>query len=425
MRLAIFTSQFPGRINTFFARDVRGLIDAGVDVEVFVLHPLDAALWPFVPDILSEHVLPRSKVHHIPFGSGVVRAAGCLQTWARLPDMTAIALSAVGHGFDALFKSVYVMPKALAWAREHGTRFDHVLAYWGNYAATCAYLFHRASGRRTPFSTFLHAGTDLYRSRVHLAQKLDHADNIIVVCSFNRDFLKTTYPSHFAEWAPKIYVHHLGVDVLALSYVRSERPPNRLVAVGGLHPGKGFDDLLRAVAELKRRGRTTKTVIVGGGPEGPSLEKLTRALGLESDVEFVGWQSPEAATGFIAKATILVHPSIGLGDAVPTVIKEAMALGTPVVASAVAGIPELLDEGRCGILTPARNPTALADAIARVLDAPDLAESYAARGRARAEQMFDTHRNGALLAERLRRTSRRLVAARATDALVKSPRANQ
>jgi glycosyltransferase involved in cell wall biosynthesis len=325
------------------------------------------------------------------------------------------------YGPEAVLKSAYVMPKALGWARDHGGRFDHVLAYWGNYAATCAYLFHRASNQSTPFSIFLHAGTDLYRSRVYLAQKLQHADNIIVVCAFNRDFLRKTYPSHFEQWAPKIYVHHLGVDLQKLQYAGGGRASNRLVAVGGLHPGKGFDDLLRAVAELRRRGLITKTVVVGvvgGGPEAPSLERLTRALGLASDVEFMGWQSPDVATEQIARATILVHPSIGLGDAVPTVIKEAMALGTPVVASAVAGIPELLDDGRCGLLTPPRQPAALADAISTLLTAPDLGASYAIAARARAEQIFDARRNGASLAERLRRTRVHPVAARATDPLV-------
>jgi colanic acid/amylovoran biosynthesis glycosyltransferase len=419
MRLAVFTSQFPGRINTFFARDVRGLIDAGVDVEVFVVYPLESELWAFVPEILSEGVLPRTKVHHMTLGTGVMRALGNPQTWAQLPSMAAVACSAMPHGPQAALKSAYVMPKALGWARDHGGRFDHVLSYWGNYSATCAYLFHRASGQRTPFSTFLHAGTDLYRSRVYLPQKLHHADNIIVVCEFNREFLKNTYPSLFEQWAPKIYVHHLGVDLHALQYSRSNRAPNRLVAVGGLHPGKGFDDLLRAVAELKRRGRDTKTVIVGGGPEGPSLVRLTQQLGLESDVEFMGWQSPEGATAQIARATVLVQPSIGLGDAVPTVIKEAMALGTPVVASAVAGIPELLDEGRCGILSPPRQPTALAGAIATLLAAPDLGASYAIAARARAEQIFDARRNGASLAERLRRTRRHPVVARVTDPLVR------
>src|SRR5438034_840467 len=133
MRLAVFTSQFPGRINTFFARDVRGLIDAGVDVEVFVVHPLESELWAFVPEILSESVLPRTKVHHMTLGRGVMRAFGNAQTWAQFPSMAAVACSAMPHGAEAALKSAYVMPKALGWARDHGGRFDHVLSYWGNY----------------------------------------------------------------------------------------------------------------------------------------------------------------------------------------------------------------------------------------------------------------------------------------------------
>jgi glycosyltransferase involved in cell wall biosynthesis len=270
-----------------------------------------------------------------------------------------------------------------------------------------------------PFSIFLHAGTDLYRSRVHLVRKLRYADNIVVVCEFNRQFLKSTYPSVFEQLAPKVYLHHLGVDVDALPFCPSGRQPNRIVAVGGLHPAKGFDDLLRAAADLHRRGRLLETVIVGGGPEARSLERLAQRLGLGAAVQFTGWQSSEDALDHMRRAALLVHPSIGLGDAVPTVIKEAMALGTPVIASAVAGIPELLDDGRCGVLTPPRNPRALADAIASLLDAPDRRRELAVAARARVEEQFNQARNGVALADRLRRTERPVTVARRAGALTR------
>src|SRR2546430_7501895 len=69
----------------------------------------------------------------------------------------------------------------------------------------------------------------------------------------------------------------------------------------------------------------------------------------------------------MSEATILVHPSDRLGDGLPTVLREAMALGTPVIASRIAGIPEALDDGRCGLLVPSGDLEALADAIARLL----------------------------------------------------------
>ena len=407
MKLAIFTSHFPGRINTFFARDVRGLIDAGVDVEIFATHPLDPQFWMYVPEVLSESVLPRTKVHHLAGLTSVARAALWPRTWSQAPAMAAVAGSATAYGPVPVLKTAYLIPKAMSWARDYGSRFDHVLAYWGNYPATCAYLFHRAAGREIPFSMFLHAGTDLYRDRIYLGQKMTYADNIFVVCAFNRDFLKSTYPSDFDQISPKIRVHHLGLDLDAVKWDRSGRRPNLIVAAGGLHPGKGFDDLLRAVGELRRRGREVETEIVGDGPERPALEALTERLGLTTAVRFLGWLSPESALDVVRRATLLVHPSIGLGDAVPTVIKEAMAVGTPVIASSIAGIPELLDAGRCGVLTPPRDPVALSEAMERLLDAPEQRDHLARLARQRAEQMFDQRRNGTALANHLRTTRRR------------------
>ena len=68
MRLALFTNQFPARLNTFFARDVKALMDHGIDVEVFPIYPEDSALWNCVPDFLGEGKLPRHKVHHSDLG---------------------------------------------------------------------------------------------------------------------------------------------------------------------------------------------------------------------------------------------------------------------------------------------------------------------------------------------------------------------
>ncbi len=171
MRVAIFTSQFPGRVNTFFARDVRALLEAGCDIEIFPIYPLDPSLWRYVPDCLNDKVLPRNKVHHLNFNHVLCAAkmVGQKKCGAFLQDVANITVSAAKFGLEPLAKSTYVLGKGLAWARQFPNNFDHVLAYWGNYAATCAYLFNRLIDRPVPFSMFLHAGTDLYRKQVFLA----------------------------------------------------------------------------------------------------------------------------------------------------------------------------------------------------------------------------------------------------------------
>jgi glycosyltransferase involved in cell wall biosynthesis len=101
-------------------------------------------------------------------------------------------------------------------------------------------------------------------------------------------------------------------------------------------------------------------------------------------------------------ARLLVHPSVGLGDGVPTVIKEAAALGTPVVGTRAVGIPELVADGETGLLVEPDNPVALAEVMVRLLTDPLLADRMAQAGRARAERMFDLYANTARLADRMR-----------------------
>ena len=407
MRLAVFTSHFPGRVNTFFARDMRALIESGIDIDIFPLYPLDQDLWRYVPDILNDSVLPRDRVHHLSLGrtlrpSGL--AGGRLARFLR--DTCAIRASALAYGVSPVVKSEYVFLKAWTWAQEHRDAYDHVLAYWGNYSASCAYLFHRQMRRPVPFSMFLHAGTDLYRDQVFLKQKMLYADNIFVVCDFNREFIKSRYADVYPQLERKIHLYHLGLELGEFTFRPDGRKPRTVLAVGSLEKIKGFDCLIQAISHVARRGLDVELELIGDGPERAHLEQLAERLGISSRVAFRGLLTFDRVRAAMAEATILVHPSIGLGDAVPTVIKEAMALGTPIVASRVAGIPELLDDGRCGTLVTPKDIDLLAEAIEQLLVDPDLRRRHAAAGRQHAERQFDLWRNGSALAARLKSATR-------------------
>src|SRR5207249_2574453 len=127
-----------------------------------------------------------------------------------------------------------------------------------------------------------------------------------------------------------------------------------------------LDHLLRAAGALSARGAPIDVELVGDGPERAALTALARDLGLAERVRFRGWLPFAEVRQAMSRATILVHPSPGLGDGLPNVLREAMAVGTPVVASRVAGIPEALDDGRCGALVPPADVAGLADAMAGV-----------------------------------------------------------
>jgi len=408
LRLAVFTSTYPARVATFFERDMRALLDAGVEIDVFAVAPLDASLWRYRLDILDDEILPRHRVHHLSLLESVWQARPWpvrkLATFVR--DAAAVSASAARFGLGPLAKSAYVFPKAWTWAARSADRYDHVLAYWGNYAGTCAYVFHRLIERPVPFSIWLHAGTDLYRSPVFLQEKLSYADAIITCCEFNRRYLEQRYSDNGSAIGPKVYVSYHGLDLAAFPYRPDGRPARTVLAVGRFARAKGFDHLLRAAAALNARGTPVDVELVGDGPERAALGALARELGVEQRVHFRGWLPFAEVRRAMSQATVLVHPSPGLGDGLPNVLREAMAVGTPVIASRVAGIPEALDDGRCGVLVPPADVGALGEAIAGMLADPDRRLTLAARGRRRTEELFDAWRNGARLADHLRATRR-------------------
>lgn len=406
MKLAVFTSRYPAQVATFFERDMRSLVETGVEIDVFSVAPLDQSLWKHSLDLLGPERLPRDRVHHLRLLESV---RGGVKTLLRDPtarrDTRAILTNGVRYGLVPFAKTVYVMPKAWTWAAR-AREYDHVLAYWGNYAGTCAYAFHRLAMPHVPFSLWLHAGTDLYFDPVFLRQKLLYADNIITCCDFNVTYIAREFADIAPQITSKIFVSHHGLDLATFNCRPEGRPANRVLAVGRLSQEKGYDDLLRATQLLTKRGVDAVLDFVGHGPEEGKLVALTQELGITDRVRFHGWLPFTEVRQAMSEATVLVHPSNGLGDGLPNVVREAMAVGTPVIASDVAGIPDALSDG-CGVLVAPKDVDALATAIADVLADPERRVAMARRARRRVEERYDLWRNGRRLAQVLQSTPRR------------------
>jgi len=150
-----------------------------------------------------------------------------------------------------------------------------------------------------------------------------------------------------------------------------------VVTVGRLHPDKGIDILLHAMVHLRQRLPTAQAVVVGGeqaGHEGhrADLLDLRHRLDLDDAVDFPGiLDDPQSV---LLGASAYVQPSRERTELQPLAVLEAMAVGLPVVATRVGGVPEMLDGGRLGLLVPPEDPQALAAALARVLVEPELGD---------------------------------------------------
>ncbi|HET7039219.1 MAG TPA: glycosyltransferase [Gemmatimonadales bacterium] len=397
MRVAVFTSR-PPRAGTSFERELRALARAGMEIEVFALRPVVARRR------FEELAPPHARVHHLDLRRSARSAGGVVRhrLSPAMRDGGAMLASAARGGLGPLAKTAYVLPQAWAWAAAAGPRFDHVLAYRDDSAGTCAYAFHRLLPRPVPFSLWVHGGGARRREPVYFRQKLAHADLVITCCEANRALLARAMPDLRDPVLAKTHVSHHGLDLAAYPYRAEGRNPHRAVVVGRLGKGKGMEDLLRAVFLVRVRGVELVVDLVGDGPQRDRLQALAVALGLGDRVRFRGAMRRADARQTMREAALLVHPAEGPGEGLPGAVPEAMALGTPVVAAAVGGVPDALARG-CGVLVPPRDETTLADAIAGLLADPAARRRIAARARMRAQERFDLWKNGARLAELMRR----------------------
>jgi glycosyltransferase involved in cell wall biosynthesis len=179
---------------------------------------------------------------------------------------------------------------------------------------------------------------------------------------------------------------------------QGERPHVVIGTVVRLSPEKGVRYLIEAFATLRQRygdhvrlriaGDTTPTP---GGPDRGALEALAAKLGVADAVEFAGWIDHDALPDFLRGLNVFVLPSIYEGFGVAAV--EASASGLPVVASNVYGIPDVVRDGRTGLLVPAKDAGALAGALARLIDDPDLRASMGKLGREYVTARYDWKEN--------------------------------
>ena len=231
-----------------------------------------------------------------------------------------------------------------------------------------------------------------------MAPKIREAEFTLVNAEWLRNQVRDDHP-----WLrpSEVLIAPPGVDVQA--WVPRERTPNdasfQVVSVARVHHGKGHDVAIRSVARLREMGRDVRLRIVGGGPEGATLQSLVEQLGLDSAVEFTGSVSEDQVMAFLRTADAFVLAS--RMEALGVVYMEAMALGLPTIGTDVGGVSEVITHEHDGLLVPPDDPEALAAAIARLIEDAELRDRLARNARHTAVERFDSRIGAARLYERL------------------------
>lgn len=384
-RVAYLTSQYPAPSHTFIRREVDALRAEGVPVETFSVRP------PAPEEIFGEreqravdetfYVLP-------PKPAAVLSSiAGRL---ARRPRaFVRTAREALRHRppgvRGAAYAAVY-FAEAMHLARELEARgVEHLHNHFANPAAIVGHL--ASSYLDLDWSFTIHGISEFdYPAGLLLGDKIRHASFVACVSDFGRaQAFRTVEPAHH----DKLGIVRCGVDLAAMP-ARRPRPagaPFRFVCVARLSPEKAHLGLLAAFAEVLERGIDAELVLVGEGPERGAIEARVAALPAPARVRLVGHARERAALEHIAEADALVVSS--LMEGLPVVLMEAMAIGVPVVAPLVGGIPELVENDVTGLGFTVSNWPALARQMARLATDRALGDRLAAEGRRRIEAEFD------------------------------------
>lgn len=405
VRLAYLTSYYPADSHTFIRREIEALRDLGWTVDTFSVRVPAAGETDNDAD-RTEAAQTYYVLRQSAFAFLGAHLASFFSRPARYLRSFGLALTHRPPGAKGFILALAHFGESMVLARELKRRgTEHLHNHFANSAATVGLIASRYLGLGWSFTMHGISETD-YPAGLMLGRKIEAADMVACVSWFGRaQGMRLVAPD---QW-DKMHVVRCGIPFDRLPPRQpQEKDEPTIICVGRLSPEKGQAGLLSAFARLRAARPGLKLRLVGDGPARESLEALASQLDVSDAVTFVG-RLPEAETlEEIARSDLLVLPSFMEG--LPIVLMEAMALGVPVVASRVAGIPELVEDESTGLLFTPSDWDGLTAAIARLLDDEALRTSIADRAKHKVMAEFDVRRSAARLTDLFDRLKKELPA---------------
>lgn len=378
--------RYPRFSETFVVNEILAHEREGLKIDIFALGPVEETHFQ---DGISQVRAPVTRYNHKLHNP--VTVWQLIQTaFQELPGF-AEKLAAADCNVHELAQSINVALQV----KERG--IQHLHAHFGTQSTTVARQAAIFAGITYTFTAHAKDIYFQYEEPVNLDRKMRDAAATVTVSDYNLAYLREQYGQD-ADKTVRIYN---GMDLRKFPYAEFGSRERHILAVGRLVAKKGFDVLLDALTLLKKQNVAFRCTLVGGGPLQEGLAAQIDALGIGDMVTMVGPMPQPDIINMMKNANMVVAPCVisedGDRDGLPTVLLESMALGTPVISTQVAGIPELVSDGLTGLCVPERNPQALADAMRRLLDDHDLCRTFSHNGRRLIEQEYDEDRNAAKL----------------------------
>lgn len=391
-RIGYLVGRYPQMTHTFVLREVQALRRLGLDVDTF-------SVWRSEPeDLLSgvdreEYDRTETLLPLRPLRTAVAH----LRAFVGAPSAY---LGALGRALDLRPPGLRGLFLALSWfveapilwtlCKRRGIRHLHVHLN-GTAPAVAnivvAYANAAEGSENWSYSMTVHGSKEFYDVfREGLERKVTDARFAVCISDYTRSQVMAFVDEEHWE---RLHVVRCGISPEAFDGGAGNGVVN-ILTVGRLDRMKGMPILVAAVAELRRRGQRVRLTVVGAGPSQSRLEQEAADAGIADSVDFVGPIGQDRMPDFYAEADIFCLPSFAEG--IPIVLMEAMASGVPVVASAITGIPELVEDGVSGFLVRVGRADLLADALAKLVADADLRARMGRTGRRRVERDYTIDR---------------------------------
>ena len=401
-RLAYVTRVFPKLSETFILNEILELERLGQSLTMFSIRPPDEEL------VHASYSRLQAEVKHL-WGHDP-RIVNKLPRWrASYSDKPPPGIDPLlwpeflQYTTDLGVSDRYVAQSVMLTYVLRAAGITHIHAHFANMPTLVSMLASRLMG--ITYSVTAHARDIYLTDQRELTECIRNAEFVTTCTMANKEHLAALVDEATAE---RIHLVYHGVDVERFS--PRERAPRsgrlRILSVGRLVEKKGFPTLLQACGLLRDQGLDFECQIIGEGGERELMENTIRELNLQELISMPGAMSQERLVEEYHEADVFCLPcqvlENGDRDGIPNVLLEAMAVGLPVVSTAISGMPELVTSGVSGYLVTERDPVALAESLSALIKEPAHRERVGAAGREAVIRSFDAskhiHRMAELLA---------------------------
>ncbi|MEH6739159.1 MAG: glycosyltransferase [Sulfitobacter sp.] len=397
MNIAYILNSYPQPSHSFIRREIRALEAQGHTVTRLAMRAGDAPLVD-MQDLeeaaTTQYVLQAGAMTllHALFAS-------VLHDPMRFFSALRLAISCGRRSEAGVIKHlIYLVEAAHTLQVCAAAEVTHAHAHFGTNATTVAMLSHALGGPEYSFTVHGPEEYDAPRA-LSLGEKIARSKFTVAITSYGRSQLsRWAEPAHW----DKIKVVHCGIEPAHFpTPLPLPKDGARFVSIGRFVEQKGQLLALDALATLIKTHDDAHLTLIGDGEMRPQIEARIATLGMENHITLTGWLDEAQILSELQNAHALLMPSFAEG--LPMVIMEAMAAGRLVIATYIAGIPELVQQGKTGWLVPAGDANALANAMADMAKTkPEILDQMAHASRERVLQRHDVAIEAAKLASHIK-----------------------